>query len=70
MVPEKEQGVYYWEYDRNFNNKKFEDEFNKKFSILKYNFKKWIFIKVVLLKQRNNITENYINLDLIFANRK
>ena len=25
-----EQGLY-WEYDRNFNNKKFEDEFNKKF---------------------------------------
>ena len=30
VLEKAEQGVYYWEYDRSFNNKKFEDEFNKK----------------------------------------
>ena len=49
-----EQGVYYWEYDRNFNNKKFENEFNKKFrkDLKNIILKNGYLIKVVLLKQR------------------
>ena len=42
-----EQGVYYWEYDKIFSNKKFEDEFNKKF---KKDLKNGYLIKVVLFE--------------------
>ena len=51
-----EQGVYYWEYDRNFNNKKFEDEFNKKFrkDLKNIILKNGYLIKVVLFEAEEN----------------